>query len=195
MSIDKQHLKLLSDAAENRRSVFFSSEGVDIVFQTHIIEVASNHVVLANKVTPEYIRKVREGKRFFLHCQMVRFVTEQIDTDGVHILFPLMSLKVIEETRQSQRFPFDPEERVICEFFNPYDSETRLEKTVMDMSATGISLQTHHSQLFQPGTKFPEMRVLIDGEPYTKAAGTVIYLRRLMDQHGKLRVQVGFKFD
>ncbi len=195
MAIDQTHLKLLHDSSTQRRSVYFSAADLDVVFQTRVLSVAPNHVVLANHVTLEYIRAVAAAKNFFLQCQMVRFAADQISTDGVNILFPLTSLTAIEETRQSQRFPFEPEEHVICEFTNPFDGVTKLTKGVMDMSASGLSLRTHASKLFKPGLLIPEIKVTIDGAPYTKTAGSVVYRRKLMDMKGKLRMQVGLKFE
>lgn len=195
MAIDQTHLRLLHDSAAQKRSVYFSAEGVDVVFQTQLMSVAANHVVLANYVTLDHIRSVVNSKKFFLQCQMVRFAADQVSTDGVNILFPLTSLTAIEETRQSQRFPFEPEEHVTCEFINPVDGKTKLVKGVMDMSATGLSLRTRASQLFKPGLSIPEIKVTIDGAPYTKTAGTVVYRRKLMDMKGKLRMQVGLKFE
>lgn len=195
MAIEQTHLRLLHESSAQKRSVYFSSDSVDIVFQTHLLTVAANHVVLANYVTLDYIRAVASAKKFFLQCQMVRFAADQVSTDGVNILFPLTSLTAIEETRQSQRFPFEPEEHVICEFTNPVDGITKLTKGVMDMSATGLSLRAHASHLFEPGLSIPEIKVTIDGAPYTKTSGTVVYRRKLMDMKGKLRMQVGLKFE
>ena len=91
---------------------------------------------------------------------------------------------------------FTADERVIVEILNPFDGETRISKSVMDMSATGLSLRTtFESQLFRPDTYLPTMRVLVDGELYKKGSGRVVYRRKLMDLNGQIRSQVGIKFE
>ena len=131
-----------------------------------------------------------------IQVQMIRFQADRIDTDGQLIVFPLKAMSVIEETRQSERFPFTAEERVVCELLNPFDGETRIFKNVMDMSATGLSMRTRfESKLFAPGTSIPEIKVLIDGKPYSAVSGTIVYNRKLMTHKGRIRLQVGIKFD
>ena len=74
---------------------------------------------------------------------MVRFQSDRIASDGEHIVFPLKDDAVIEETRQSERFSFTADERVVSEILNPFDGETRLSKSVMDMSATRAVAADH----------------------------------------------------
>ena len=125
-----------------------------------------------------------------------RLIATTISGDGQDIIFPLKKDSVIEETRQSERFSFTAEEKVICEILNPYDGSTKLSKSVMDMSATGLSLRTtFESKLFRPGTQLEDIKVLIGGEPYTQTSGTVVYTRKLLDLKNHLRLQVGIQFE
>ncbi len=196
MPLDSENLRLLRECADNRRSVFFSGSGVDVVFQTHIVGIENEQVKLHNAVPPSYISRLWHSQQFYLQAKMTRFSGARITTDGEHIIFPVESLQIIEETRESQRFPFEPEERVVCELLNPFDRETWISKAVMDMSASGLSIATRHaSQLFRRGTHFDHMKVVIDGEPYAVTSGTVMYVRKLLDNQGKLQAQVGFKLD
>lgn len=196
MTITEQSLEILRECQEAGSSVMFSGDGVDIVFQTQILSIGKDYVSILNKVPPEYIRSMIKSRQFSLQSKMMRFQSQTISTDGVNILFPLDRLKEIEETRQAERFPFEADERVICELINPYDKETVLSKAVLDMSATGLSIRSPKaSSLFRPGTLFNDVKVIIDGEPYTKTAASVVYTRKLMDLNGILRVQVGLKFE
>lgn len=195
MAVDSKSLKVIRESADKKASVFFSAEGLDILFQTFVLAVRDDVVVLANKVTPALISKVIAAPRYYMQCQMIQFVSEQVTSDGVNIVFPLHSLKVIEETRQAQRFPFDSEEQVVIEFMNPFDGETIVTKAVMDMSATGLSIRTpFESRLFEPGQSFKEIKILIDGEPYNRVEAQVIYKRRFLTREGKMHIQVGLKF-
>jgi hypothetical protein len=196
MRVDDKTMQLLQEACQAKVPVLFSGDGLNITFQTHILKVDSVRVMLENRVPPRFIRAVANSKNFSLQARMVRFQSERIETDGEHLIFPLGENSLIEETRQSERFSFAAEERVIVEILNPYDGETRLSKAVMDMSATGMSLSTtFESQLFKPDTVLPSLRVMIDGELYTQARGRVVYNRKLLDLSGQLRTQVGVKFE
>lgn len=196
MRVDPNTLALLSEAQEGKIPVLFSGDGLAITFQTHLLNVDKERVMLENRVLPRFIRRVAGSKAYSLQARMVRFQADHIETDGEHIIFPLGENSLIEETRQAERFSFAAEERVIVEILNPYDGETRLSKAVMDMSATGLSLSTtFESELFRPETFLPSLRVMIDGELYTQARGRVVYNRKLLDLAGQLRTQVGIKFE
>lgn len=196
MRITEQSLKVLQECVEEKVPVIFSGDALDIVFQTVIFELNNDCVALANKVPAQYISKVMQSKSFGLQCKMLRFTTPKIMSDGENIVFTLSELNQLEETRQAERFPFQSEERVICKILNPFDEKTILVKSVLDMSATGVSIRCpRHSKLFQPGVKFSDLRVIIDGEQYNKTAASVVYTRKLMDMNARLRVQVGLKFE
>jgi hypothetical protein len=193
--MDNSNRQILEQALNEKTPAYFSSESVPISFQTRLLEIAENHLVIENTVTFDYIKRVMMSGRFFFQVAMIRFQATSMSSDGVNIIFPLADNSLIEETRQAERFPFTPEEKVICEILNPYDQQTRISKPVLDMSAYGLSLRTtYESKLIQPGTFLPDIRVLIDGEPYKRASGNVVYQRRLMNLQGHVRIQVGIKF-
>ncbi len=188
--------EILSEVLAQKAPVLFSGDGINITFQTHILAVAKDHVVLENRVKPRFIKQLTQSKSFGLQARMVRFASDGITSDGEHVIFPLKENSIIEETRQAERFSFTADERVISEILNPFDGETRLSKSVMDMSATGLSLRTtFESKLFKQGTFLPSIRVLIDGEPYVQGPGRVVYNRKLIDLSGQMRLQVGIKFE
>jgi len=196
VAIDERSYGVLVDAHRQKTPVFISGDGTDVTFQTFLLHVEEDSLLVENRIKPEYISAFCRSKSFSLLVSMVRFQSQQISTDGQHILFPLKKDSVIEETRGSERFAFSSEEHVICEVLNPFDGETRLSKSVMDMSATGLSIRTtFESELFQPSTFLPDLRVLIDGEPYTQSAGRVVYKRKMLDLSGGLRLQVGIKLE
>lgn len=188
--------EILSEVLAQKAPVLFSGDGLNVTFQTHVLAVAKDHVVLENRVKPRFIKQLTNSKTFGLQARMVRFVSGGISSDGEHVIFPLKENSIIEETRQAERFSFTADERVISEILNPFDGETRLSKSVMDMSATGLSLRTtFESRLFKQGTFLPSIRVLIDGEPYVQGPGRVVYNRKLIDLSGQMRLQVGIKFE
>lgn len=196
MGLDAQNLDHLREALDNKFPVLLSGNGIAISFQTLLLDVKSDQVELENRVRPAYIRRFMSSSQYTLQVGMVRFSTDIIVSDGEHMGFPLGENSVIGETRRSERFAFAPEECVVCEILNPFDGETRIAKTVMDMSATGLSLSTtYDSMLFKPDTFLPEIKVLVDGKPYNQSAGRVVYARSLLDLSGQLRRQVGIRFE
>lgn len=109
--------------------------------------------------------------------------------------FDVQENSVLENTRQSERFMFTPDEKVIAEIVNPFENRTILKRPVMDMSATGLSLRINHpTKPFSPGVALANVRVTIDGKEWTKAQAEVVYNRKFLDLEGALRVQVGLKF-
>lgn len=196
MGIDQKSREILDAALARKQTVLVSSSGLDITFQSFVLAVESDHLLLQNRIPPKYIRAFAAGDRFGLQAGMVRFQSDAIRSDGEHIVFPLKEDSVIEETRQAERFAFNADERVVAEILNPFDEETCISKSVMDMSATGLSLRTIlESKLFKPDTQLPSIRVLIGGELYMQATGRIVYRRKLMDLSGQMRLQVGIKFD
>jgi len=194
--ISAKNLDILTDCLAQKTSVLFSGDGLAVTFQTYILAVQDGAVVLENRVRPRYIGRVMRSRHFMLQARMVRFQSDIVETDGEHMLFMLKETSVIEETRQAERYTFSADERVVAEILNPFDNETRLTKTVMDMSATGLSLRTTvESRLFKPGTRLPSLRVLVDGEPYVQGPGRVVYARSLIDLNSQIRTQVGIKFE
>jgi len=189
-------LKMVEEVIRLKQAVYISGDALPITFQTQVISMQADKLVLVNHIRPRFISAFMKSRAFGLQVGMVRFQADRILSDGEHMIFPLRKDSVIEETRQSERFYFNADERVIVEILNPFDNETKISKSVMDMSATGLSLRTtFDSMLFQPDTSLSNLRVLVDGELYKKGAGRVVYRRKLMDVSGHLRHQVGIKFE
>ena len=196
MSVDEASLELIQDCIQRKSPVFFSASDVKIVFQSQIIIVRNQSIVITNTLPPEYISRVVKSQQFFLKVQAVRFVSERITTDGVHILFPLEGLRMIEDSRSSVRLMFDASERVMLEVINPVDQETVLRKAILDLSSTGLSIRTPtQSKLYSPGQRFEKMKIIMDDKIYNQVDGHVVYQQTFLNQKGKSFCQVGFKFD
>ena len=109
--------------------------------------------------------------------------------------FEIQENSLTEETRQSERFMFTPDENVVAEVVNPFDKKTVLRRQLMDMSATGLSLRINRAtKPFIPGSILSDIKVAIDGKHWTTMTGEVVYNRKFMDLKGHLKVQVGVKF-
>jgi len=186
---------VLIECKKSRIPVFISSTGLDVSFQTGIRDLADNTIILENKVRPEYITNFAKGKKFFLQCKMLRLESNVVKPRGTFMAFEIQENSVAEDTRQSERFMFTPEEKVIAEITNPFDEKTILRRPVMDMSATGLSLRINQgTKPFLPGSIIRSVRVTIDGKLWTSAEAEVVYNRKFLDLDGMLRIQVGLKF-
>jgi len=186
---------ILQECKREKTPVFISSSGIDVAFQTLIRELSDNTIVIENKVRPEFIAKFSAGSKFFLQCKMLRLQSTKVSPRGTYMAFEVQENSVVEDTRQSERFMFTPDEKVVAEISNPFDDRTLLKRHVMDMSATGLSLRINHpTKPFNPGVILPNVRVTIDGKIWTTAQAEVVYNRKFLDLEGMLRVQVGLKF-
>lgn len=195
MPVEAKNLESIQVLVRSRTPAYFSGDGVDATFETRIIGCTDTYLSLLNRVPPTFISPVTKSHKFFLQCQMYKFEAGEIDTDGVNIHFPIKGLSSLEGTRLAERFPFAKEEKVVCQFTNPFDQETIITKRVIDMSATGLSIRTpSDGKLFQAGLHIPELKVLIDGRPYARSSARVVYSRRLLDFSGSMRLQVGLQF-
>ena len=196
MSPEENGRTILKEAMRDKAPAFLSGNELDITFQTQLIHLEDHQVVIENRVPPEHICQLLKSRNFSLQVNTFRFEGQVLKSDGKNMIFPIKDEAFVSETRRSTRFSFKVNEQVICEILNPYDGETLLSKRVMDLSATGLSLRTAlESQLFRPGTHLPQLKVLIDGEPYRQNPARVVYNRKLIDLGGKLRLQVGIKFE
>ena len=186
---------ILNECRKLRTPVFISSNGLDIAFETVISRIDGPNVILENMVRPEYISRFAVGTTFFLQCKMLRLQSTKVQPRGSYMAFEIQENSKTEETRQSERFMFTPEEKVIAEILNPFDNTTKLRRHVMDMSATGLSIRVNAPTMpFVAGAKLPHVKVHIDGKLWTTASAEVVYNRKFMDLQGHLRVQVGLKF-
>jgi hypothetical protein len=186
---------VLNDCKRLKTPVLIGSSGLDISFQTTIKELDGRTVVVENMVKPEYISRFAQGTKFFLQCKMLRFQSTSVHPRGSFMAFEIQENSLIEETRQSERFMFTPDEKVMAEILNPFDKKTILKRQLMDMSATGLSLRINQvTKPFTPGSHLPDIKVTIDGKQWSSLAGEVVYNRKFMDLNGQVRVQVGVKF-
>lgn len=190
----------MSDAIDEIKAtglpVFLSTPDIDVVFQTRIKEFKSDALVLENTVPHSYISALVGAVRYHIQAQLIRLEAENIESDGVNIVFPLANLDVKEDNREAKRVFFDQSDDVFLEVINPFDQETLIRKPIIDISNTGISIKSPiKSNLYHPGTHFKDMKILVNGELYNQTSGHVVYHRRFLDLNGKSYYQIGFRFD
>ena len=196
MAISAKDRAIIHNCAETKEPVLFSAEGINIGFQSYVLKIADNEMVLKNTVKPEFISRIVSSNCFFVQLQMMRFSSDTISSDGCHIVFPLESLKVIKDTRQSERRIMDFSKDVVLEILNPFDNETIISRSVLDISETGLSVRAPvPSKLYESGTCFKDMIIKIDQRDYKKCDGKVVYNRQFFDISGNSYTQVGIQFE
>ena len=60
MAISDKHQTLIRDAWKDERYIYLTGDNLDIRFQTRIVDVRRNHLVLHNSVTPEYLTQFHQ---------------------------------------------------------------------------------------------------------------------------------------
>ena len=179
-----------------REPAYLASSGSDVTFQALISGMEGDKIIIANPIRPALIKSFSQADKFYLQCRMIRLQTSTLEPAGTHMLFKIEENSFIAETRTEERLIFASDENVTCQILNPYDQQTILQKKVLDISPSGLSIRTQRpSQLFQQGTVFEKLKILIDGKIYTESSGRIVYCRKLMDLKNKLNVQVGIKLD
>ncbi len=196
MSQTGQFDEIIADAIDKRSPCFLSASGVSTCFETLLLHRQGQKLIIENTVLPEYIRKFVAAENHTLQVGMTRISCKGIESDGEHILFDLVGNIEIAETRRAERFSFSSDEKVDCRIVNPFDPETILIKPILDMSVSGVSIATKYdSSFFTPGMILPQTEIWVEGAPYKKGSGEVVYKRRLVDRNGKFQIQVGIKFN
>ena len=196
MAISDKHQKVIRDAWQDERYVYLTGDGLDIRFQTRIVDVQADRLVLNNNVTPEYLKQFLKSRNFYVQIFLVNFRADSIDTDGKNILIPLKESLNIKETRQSVRNEFFPHRKEFCKFINPFDNKTPLRKRLMDLSEDGFSLVSFvETKLFGLGLVIKDIAFFSEKKDTKMTRNAEVkYIKTLVDINGKRHVQVGFEF-
>ena len=196
MEITSNQRTVLVNAKRKHTPTFLSGDGLNITFQSEILDIGENDIELRNTIPPSHIRQFLDSKEYILQVSMTRFTSSVVKGDGQNLTLPIEETNVIEDVRTAQRVGFTAEEKVTVSLLNPFDNETTVQKPVMDLSTDGLALNTKApSALFAKGVHFSKITISIDGQPYSTTSGTIVYVRNLMDTNCNMRHQVGIKFD
>ncbi len=188
-------LKQLEDLKKEKSPIYLSSNGTTITVQCLLKKIDQDKITIKNNISYELVKDFFNGDSYSLQCGLFKFHSKKLESDGKNIVFPMTESNLISDTRAVKRFTFGINEKIQSEILNPFDCQTRLYKSVLDMSESGISIKTPFaSKVFQPGIKLPQIQILINRQPYSTAAGEVIYTRQIYTLQKKIEVQVGIKF-
>ena len=195
MALDDQTKTLIKRHIANRETVYISSDGVPVTFESRILQLSGKNLTLINSVTPEHIFAVTQSKHHSLQIENLKFFSSEIGSDGKNIIFTISDSSQADNIRSEERIRYQDPDSCYCEFLNPFDMQTTLRKPIIDLSGSGVSVRNQtESRLFTPGIQIYNLKVVLDHKQAGMYKGKVIYQRLLMSLKGKTSVQVGIKF-
>ena len=187
-------LSSFKESISSKDIIFLSAEGVDLTFETKIIKINDDNLVIQNTIPFTYIEKVVSKNKFTLQCHKNRIESSELKNNGVDIIFPLDSNRVMAETRDEERVDVRENSKITLRMLNPFDQKTYLEKPVLDMSESGFSVRIKtQSKVFMSGIVFTSLEVMDSGRCIKKCQGQVVYSRHYIDLKGREYCQVGFR--
>lgn len=192
---DQMTLEKLKASSADKESVLFSASSMNAAFQTHIVSIHENNLIISNTIPPKHITQIVKSNTFIVQLDMIRCVSNEIHSDGVNIVFPLNRLKILEDNRGAPRRMVRGKESATLRFVNPIDKVTVLEKKVLDISTTGLSFANPiESKLYSKGRELYDLDVMIGNKKTHYEKASIIYNRTLFGEDGRSHVQVGLQF-
>lgn len=180
----------------NSSICFLSADGIELTFETTILEVNETNVVIRNPIPFDDIQSFLARDSFTIQCLGHKIVTNEIFSNGTDIVVPINNTSTIMNVRGEDRFIMKNSEKLVLNILNPFDQETEIEKQVLEMSHAGISIRTRmESDLFSPGVVLSKMTLYRNGTPVKRCSGVVVYSRKYLSIKGKSYCQVGIKFN
>jgi hypothetical protein len=195
MSIGPSIASALQEARKNKTRVYISGSSCPVTFTTFILSYNNDIIYLENTVLPAYISQFVASEQFSINLGMLQLKTDKIVSNGQDIGFPLTHKTTIEETRSEARLLVKSDDDLICLINNPFDKVTQLRKRILDLSSQGVSLtMIFGSRLFETGMVLPEITIVKNGKTDQQRSGKVVYNRKLVNEKGQIRTQVGIHF-
>jgi hypothetical protein len=178
--------------------VILKSSALDTSFETRIIEIQNNSIVLKNPVPMESIGAFIGAEKYLLQVRDLTFKGRSVEGSGVNMRFWLTESEPVDQLssskRKSDRTYFQDDENVYCEFTNPIDKITKLKKRMVDISQSGFSLITiGKSKLFKNGLQLKNVRIFGDIEEEITCDAEVRYSRNYISLSGESCNQVGLQ--
>ena len=182
-------------AREREEPVVLSPQGLDVTFFCVVLDVSSDHVILRNPIPPEMAAKLESVRGYGLFCRMYLLRAARIEPYGTQIRFPLPDFAELNQARQLERVHFAAKENAVVEIQHPFDSSTVLRRRVFDLSSGGMSFRARTRTPFvQSGRILPSCQIFLQGLPYEKRRGRVVYVKQIIDVNAHSYYQVGVQF-
>ena len=195
MKETSSYIEELNRAADASQTCYLFGTNLPILFQTRILDVKKEQVVLKNPIPPDLIDEFARSKHFSVKVSMISLRSEEIFPYKDQILFPCSTVEDLKEMRESERIYYSDKEKAYCSFLNPVDKMTIIKKPIIEMSEGGLSLKTNmNSKLFEPGLILKECRLHLNDTLVKSTDLKLVYSRQLYTEHQEKLLQVGFQF-
>ena len=186
----------LKDLAFKGEHGYLSPSDYELTFETVMVEVSSDKIILKNTIPFQHIAQVTQSKDFTLQFGKDRFKAKNLTSDGIHLVMEMEPLDAEETMRHEPREVPSDDAKMVVKILNPFDGETELLKPVLDLSASGMSLRTRNeSRLFSEGVHLPLLEITLNGKSHRKEKGTIVYVRPYLNIAHEKYCQVGIRFD
>lgn len=172
--------------------------GVDIDFQTTIVRIEEDRIVIKNPISPERITEFLSASAYYLQCHMLRFTCKNIEHDGYHLHFLPEQAETVVNMRKSSRLSLAHDHGANCLVKGQtVDQSIDLNCPIFDLSDDGISFGAELSQKdalrVSDQTVFDIDIHLSSGHVY-RGQGRVVYSRKIQDLQKNLSLNVGMAF-
>jgi hypothetical protein len=168
---------------------------MDVSFFCVVADVTPEHVVLRNPIPATMATRSRAVREFGLFCRMYQLRADRVEPYGTLLKFPIPEFAELNQARQLERVHFAAKENAIVEIQHPFDSSTVLRRRVFDLSSGGMSFRARRKTPFiQSGRLLPSCQIYLQGLPYERRRGRVVYVKQIIDVNAHSSYQVGVQF-
>ena len=175
--------------------VYFSVFKLEYSFQSRILDLNGDKIVLQNPVPPSLISKVVHQSSYSLQIGTLCLQADSISSDGENIIFPIQQNKVLPEIRHEERFNFVSKAKASCKLLNPFDKRTMITKKIIGLPTSGISIRNDtDSEFFSPGLIIDRIEIYIAGKHLETREGKIIYKQKIINSEFEVFNQIGIKF-
>jgi hypothetical protein len=188
-------VEFLALAKEREEPVVLSPQGLNTSFFCLVTDVSHLYLTLRNPIPPEKVPLLNTVESYALFCRSYLLVAKKLEPFGTLVRFPVPDFAALNQARQMERVHFSAKENVVVEIQHPFDPATVLRRRVFDMSKGGLSFRSRTKNPFiQPGRILPSCQIFLQGLPYERKRGRIVYVKQIIDLNSCDYYQVGVQF-
>ena len=188
-------IEVMTLAKEREEPVVLSPTGIGVSFFCLISDVSPDYVSVRNPIPPQLAPLAATAHEFSLFCRMYLMKFDRLEPYGTQLRFRLPDFATLNQGRQEERVYFSSKENAVVEIQHPFDPATVMRRRVFDLSKKGMSFRCKTINPFlQAGRKLPLCQIYLQGLPYEKRQGQIVYVKGIIDVNMKSYFQVGVQF-
>jgi hypothetical protein len=186
---------ILTIAKEREEPVVLSPHGLGVSFFCVVSEVTETFFAIRNPIPAALAELASQTNDISLFCRMYLMRFDHFESYGTLLRFPLPDHAALNQCRQEERNYFSSKQNAVVEIQHPFDPASLLRRRVFDLSKGGMSFRSKNLNPFlQPGRKLPHCQIYLQGLPYEKRQGKIVYVKGIVDINMKSYYQVGVQF-